>query len=96
MAAPTDESRPRFATGCRWGPTNKSGSEETRTILFPEGAIKLQGTGKLVLERCDGERTFGEIIVELQKEFGKTDPEKIRSDIALFLEQLQRKRIVDY
>jgi coenzyme PQQ biosynthesis protein PqqD len=67
-----------------------------RTVLFPEGAIKLQGTGKLVLERCDGERTFGEIITELQKEFGKTDPEKIRADIGIFLEQLQKKRIVDY
>ena len=96
MAAPTDTSQPRLAAGCRWGPTTKSGSEEIRTILFPEGAIKLQGTGKLVLERCDGQRTFGEIIGELQKEFGKTDPEKIRTDIGLFLEQLQKKRIVDY
>jgi coenzyme PQQ biosynthesis protein PqqD len=65
-------------------------------ILFPEGAIKLQGTGKLVLERCDGQRTFGEILAELHKGFGKTDPEKIRADISLFLEQLQKKRIVDY
>ena len=96
MAAPTDASQPRLAAGCRWGPTTKSGSEEVRTILFPEGAIKLQGTGKLVLERCDGQRTFGEIIAELQKEFGKTDPEKIRGDIGLFLEQLQKKRVVDY
>lgn len=96
MAAPTDESRPRFATGCRWGPTSKSGSEEARMILFPEGAMKLLGTGKLVLERCDGQRTFGEIIAELQKEFEKSDPEKIRADISVFLEQLQKKRIVDY
>jgi len=65
-------------------------------ILFPEGAIKLQGTGRHVLERCDGQRTFGGIIAELQKEFGTTDPEKIRADISTFLEQLQRKRIVDY
>ena len=96
MTPPTDESRPRLATGCRWGPTARNGKEETRMILFPEGAIKLQGTGRLVLEHCDGERTFGEIIAELQKEFGKTDPEKIRADISAFLEQLQRKRIVDY
>ena len=96
MALPTDESRPKFATGCRWGPTTQSGKEETRMILFPEGAIKLQGTGKLVLERCDGQRTFGDIITELQKEFGQTDPEKIRADIGVFLEQLQKKRIVDY
>ncbi len=65
-------------------------------ILFPEGAIKLQGTGKQVLEHCDGQRTFGEIVTELQNEFGTTDPEKIRSDIGTFLEQLQHRRIVDY
>jgi len=91
MAPPLDSSQPRLATGCRWG-----GSEEDRVILFPEGAIKLQGTGRQVLERCDGQRTFAEIISELQKEFGKTDPVKIRDDIGTFLEQLQRKRIVDY
>ena len=65
-------------------------------VLFPEGAIKLQGTGRQILERCDGQRTFGEMIAELQKEFGTTDPEKIRGDISAFLEQLQQKRIVDY
>lgn len=92
MAAPTETSQPRLAAGCRWG-----GTETDRVILFPEGAIKLQGTGRQVLERCDGTRTFGEIIAELQKEFGASaDPEKIRSDITMFLEQLQRKRIVDY
>ena len=48
-------------------------------ILFPEGAIKLQSTGRQVLERCDGKRTFGEIIAEIQKEFGTTDPHKIRA-----------------
>lgn len=91
MAPPLDSSQPLLAAGCRWG-----GTEEDRVILFPEGAIKLQGAGRQVLERCDGQRTFAEIIAELQKEFGKTDPAKIRSDIALFLEQLQKKRIVDY
>jgi pyrroloquinoline quinone biosynthesis protein D len=91
MAPPSDTSQPRLAAGCRWG-----GTEENRMILFPEGAIKLQGTGRQVLERCDGQRTFGEIIAELQKEFGATDPGKIRGDISIFLEQLQRKRILDY
>ncbi len=91
MAAPSDTSQPHLAVGCRWG-----GTEADRVILFPEGAIKLQGTGRQVLERCDGQRTFGEIITELQREFGMTDPAKIRADIGTFLEQLQKKRIVDY
>ena len=91
MPPPADTSQPRLATGCRWG-----GTETDRMILFPEGAIKLQGTGRQILERCDGQRTFGEIIAELEKEFGTTDPAKIRADISIFLEQLQKKRIVDY
>jgi pyrroloquinoline quinone biosynthesis protein D len=96
MPGPTDESQPRLAAGCRWGPAKANGADSERMLLFPEGAIKLQGTGRQVIERCDGQRTFSEIIAELQKEFGKTDPEKIRADIAIFLEQLQKKRIVDY
>jgi pyrroloquinoline quinone biosynthesis protein D len=91
LAPPTEASQPRLAAGCRWG-----GTEENRMILYPEGAIKLQGTGRQILEHCDGQRTFGQIISELQKEFGKTDPEKIRADISGFLEQLQKRRIVDY
>lgn len=91
MAPPSDASQPRLAAGCRWG-----GTDTERMILYPEGALKLQNTGRDVLERCDGQRTFGEIIAELQKEFAKTDPAKIRADISIFLEQLQKKRIVDY
>ena len=96
MPSPLDSSRPRLAAGCRWGASTNPGSEENRVILFPEGAIKLQGTGRQVLEHCDGQRTFAEIIAELQKEFSTADPAKIRSDIIAFLEQLQKKRIVDY
>ena len=91
-----DSSQPRLATGCRWGAENKTGNSDERMLLFPEGAIKLQGTGRQVLERCDGQRTFGEIIAELQAQFDKTDPEKIRGDIASFWSSFRRRRIVDY
>jgi pyrroloquinoline quinone biosynthesis protein D len=91
MTLPEDSSQPRLAAGCRWG-----GTEEARVILFPEGAIKLQGTGRQVLEQCDGQRTFGQIIQELQAQFADADPDKIRADISQFLEQLRHKRIVDY
>jgi pyrroloquinoline quinone biosynthesis protein D len=94
MPPPEDSSQPRLATGCRWGAESQNG--EVRVVLFPEGAIKLQGTGRQVLERCDGQRTFGEIISELQAQFGDADPAKIRGDISQFLEQLRHKRIVDY
>jgi pyrroloquinoline quinone biosynthesis protein D len=95
MPPPEDISQPRLAAGCRWGTEQKTVADE-RVILFPEGAIKLQGTGRQVLERCDGQRTFGEIISELQAQFADADPAKIRADISQFLEQLKHKRIVDY
>jgi len=91
MPPPEDSSQPRLAAGCRWG-----GTEQDRVILFPEGAIKLQGTGRQVLERCDGQRTFAQLITELQSQFADADPGKIRTDISQFLEQLRHKRIVDY
>jgi pyrroloquinoline quinone biosynthesis protein D len=91
VAAPEDSAKPQLAAGVRWG-----GTEENRVILFPEGAIKLQGTGRQVLERCDGQHTLGEILAELQKQFADADPTKIRSDISIFLEELRQKRIVDY
>ncbi len=96
MAPPEDSSQPRLATGCRWGAESKTGVNRERMVLFPEGAIKLQGTGLQILERCDGQRTFGEMITELQTQFGESDRAKIRADISQFLEQLRHKRIVDY
>jgi len=96
MPPPEDSSQPHLATGCRWGADNNTGKDQERVILFPEGAIKLQGTGRQILERCDGQRTFAQIIAELQAEFTVADPAKIRGDISQFLEQLQHKRIVDY
>ncbi|MFZ0951317.1 MAG: pyrroloquinoline quinone biosynthesis peptide chaperone PqqD [Candidatus Sulfotelmatobacter sp.] len=100
MPPPEDSSQPRLATGCRWSAEkekeNKIGGKAERTILYPEGALRLRDTGLLILERCDGKRTFGDIIAELQAKFGDADPEKIRADIGQFLEQLRHKRIVDY
>jgi coenzyme PQQ biosynthesis protein PqqD len=98
MPPPEDSSQPRLATGCRWGAEkeNKPSGKPERVILYPEGALRLRDTGLLILESCDGKRTFGEIITELQTKFGEADPEKIRTDIGQFLEQLRRKRIVDY
>ena len=90
MPAPLDSSQPRLAAGCRWG---KQGDDPV--VLFPEGMIRLQGTGQSVLELCDGERTLLQIVETLSKRYS-TDTAKIRKDVATFLEALQQKRVVDY
>jgi pyrroloquinoline quinone biosynthesis protein D len=91
VSRPLDSSRPRLAAGCRW-----SNNGEEKVILFPEGAIRVQGTGSKILEHCDGQRTLAEIVDELQKHYTASDPARIREDVAKFLETLQQKRIVDY
>ena len=91
MARLVDLSKPRLAPGCRWG-----GPEAAPVVLFPEGAIRVQGTGQRILELCDGERTFAELVAELQQEYSEADPAVIRADACRFLEQLHDKRIVDF
>ena len=87
---PSDSSQPRFASGCRWGTQG-----EERVVLFPEGMIRVQGTGQKILELCDGQRTVQEIVTALAATYS-ADPAKIREDVGSFLEALQQKRIVDY
>ena len=91
MARLLGSSKPKLAPGCRWG-----GAEAARVVLFPEGAIRVQGTGRRILELCDGERTFSELIVQLQQEYSEADAIVIRADACRFLEQLHEKRIVDF
>lgn len=86
-----NSSRPRLAAGCRW-----VGEGENRMVVFPEGAVRLKGTGQAVLERCDGNRTFEQIVQELEVAYSASDPAKIRQDAVAFLERLQQKRLVDF
>jgi pyrroloquinoline quinone biosynthesis protein D len=65
-------------------------------VVFPEGALRLQDTARAVLERCDGQRTFEQIMQELEATYNASDPIKIRQDAVAFLERLQQKRVVDF
>jgi pyrroloquinoline quinone biosynthesis protein D len=91
MPGPQDSSQPRLAAGCRW-----AGGSEHRTLLFPEGVLRLKGTSQAILELCDGNHTFQEIVTELQHIYSASDPAKTREDVSRFLERLQQKRVVDF
>ena len=87
----SDASVPRLAAGCRWG-----GTIEAPVVLFPEGAIRVEGTGRVVLELCTGQFTVAEMIQKLEGQFILAPRGKIRADVISFLEQLHAKRIIDY
>ena len=100
MARPQDSSQPRLAVGCKWAPLENPEAEfdptVEATVLFPEGAIRLQGTGRAILELCDGQKTVLQIVEELQKQYILVVGGRIREEAEQFLEKLQEKRIVDY
>jgi pyrroloquinoline quinone biosynthesis protein D len=100
MPRPQDMSLPRLAAGCRWAPPENPEAEFDPTIeatvLFPEGAVRVQGTGRAILELCDGQRTLLQIIEELQKQYILVSVTRVREEAEQFLEKLQEKRIVDY
>jgi len=91
VAELTDASVPKFAAGCRWG-----GPTEAPVVLFPEGAIRVEGTGRVILELCDGHFSLAEIVQKLETQFILAPKGKISADGRTFLEQLHAKRIVDY
>ena len=64
-------------------------------VLYPEGMIRVQGTGQNILELCDGQRTVQQIVATLAEKYG-ADPAKVMNDVGSFLEALNHKRIVDY
>jgi len=92
MSRLLDTSQPRLAAGCRWA--DADGDE--RMVLFPEGAIRLQGTGREILERCDGERSLQQIVADLQARYSASDAAQIREEVVNFLDKLRQKRIVDF
>jgi pyrroloquinoline quinone biosynthesis protein D len=91
LTLPSEASQPRLAPGCRW-----SMQGEQRVVLFPEGMIRVEGSGLNILELCDGQNSVQQIVANLAERYEKADSEKIMQDVSTFLEALHRKRIVDY
>jgi len=91
VAQLSQNSQPRLARGCRWAT-----HEGQPVVLFPEGMIRLQGTGQTIMELCDGRRTIQEIVTTLSERYSAADPAKISDDVYGFLASLQEKRIVDF
>ena len=81
---------PRLARGCRLAEDPEQGS----VLLIPEGILRLSGPGPLILRRCDGSRTFEQIVQELGQEFSGGDAAQIQAETAAFLERLRERRII--
>lgn len=60
-------------------------------LLYPEGAMLLNGTGAAILELCDGRRTLAEIAGELGARYGGAD---LLADVTDYLNTLEAREMV--
>jgi pyrroloquinoline quinone biosynthesis protein D len=86
------KSRPCLAPGCR---LNEK-TQQPRTLLMPERALRLSGPSLEIIERCDGKRTVQQIITELQTIYSKAAPAKVEQDILGYLALLHDQRALDF
>ena len=90
--APDLSSFPRLAAGCRLNDK----SQQPRTLLMPERALRLNGPSLEIVERGDGKHTVQEIITDLQKIYSKAEPQRVESDILGYLALLHDQRALDF
>lgn len=93
MTKPLDgDSRPRLRAGCRF--SDAPGQENV--LLIPEGLMKLVGPARKILELCDGQRNFAQVLTELQSVYPGAPPEQMERDTASYLERLRERGAVEF
>jgi coenzyme PQQ biosynthesis protein PqqD len=82
---------PRLAAGCR---LNAAGGTED-LLLIPEGALRLKGPARAIVELCDGQRTLAEIIMELQRAYPSAQPARIETEAVALLARLRDRGVLE-
>jgi pyrroloquinoline quinone biosynthesis protein D len=59
-------------------------------LLYPEGAVLLNDTGRAILELVDGERTVAQIAAELSERY-HTD---VTADVTEYLSRLAERELI--
>jgi pyrroloquinoline quinone biosynthesis protein D len=82
----------RLAPGCR---LNAAGGPED-LLLIPEGALRLKGPARTIVELCDGERTLSDIVEELQRRYSSEHAARIETETVTLLARLRERGVLEY
>ncbi len=69
-------------------------AQDCFVILYPEGMVKLNPAAGEILSRCDGERTVGDIINELETNFPGADG--LIDDVMNFLSTAHEQQWIEH
>jgi pyrroloquinoline quinone biosynthesis protein D len=86
VTAISPDTKPALGRGFRlqWEP-----AQQAHVLLYPEGMVKLNGSAGEILKRCDGARTFEEIVSDLETTFATTG---LAKDVTAFMSVALQKR----
>jgi pyrroloquinoline quinone biosynthesis protein D len=86
MTAIGADAKPALGRGFRlqWEP-----AQQAHVLLYPEGMVKLNGSAGEILKRCDGARTVGEIVTDLESTFATNG---LANDVTAFVSVALEKR----
>jgi pyrroloquinoline quinone biosynthesis protein D len=64
-------------------------AQAAHVLLYPEGMVKLNGSAGAIMSRCDGVRTLGEIVGDLERTYQATD---LGNDVRAFVTHALEKQ----
>lgn len=82
----TSAIQPRIGAGFRlqWEP-----AQSCHVLLYPEGMVKLNTSAGEIMQRCDGQRSIGEIAAELEQVFQAS---ALEADVLAFAEMARKQQ----
>ena len=81
----------RLAVGCRLSTTEGQGD----LLLIPEGALRLKGPARTILELCNGERALSQIVQELRRRYPSEDSARIETEALAFLKRMRERGVLE-
>jgi pyrroloquinoline quinone biosynthesis protein D len=83
---------PRLAPGCRLRVAE--GQEDV--LLIPEGALRLKGPARAIIELCDGQRALRHILEELTERYPSDDATRIETEVMALLGRLRDRGVLEF
>ena len=81
----------RLAPGCRLS----AGEAREDILLIPEGALRLKGPARTILELCDGKRSLAEIVEELRHRYPSENAARIEAEAVAFIARLRDRGVLE-
>ena len=80
MSSLSSATQPRVGAGFRlqWEPV-----QNCHVLLYPEGMVKLNGSAGEIMKRCDGRRSIGVIVADIEQTHAL---QGLQGDVLAFVE----------